>query len=110
MNNLTLIIPAKNESESLPIVLDSLKNLHIKTIISLKEDDLATINSCKNKKNIKIFFQSGSGYGNSLREAIESCDTKYFCIFNADGSFQPEDLNKLYSLIKNNDFVKTCVS
>ena len=50
MNNLTLIIPAKNESESLPIVLDSLKNLHIKTIISLKEDDLATINSCKNKK------------------------------------------------------------
>ena len=58
MNNLTLIIPAKNESESLPIVLDSLKNLHIKTIISLKEDDLATINSCKNKKKKHISWQT----------------------------------------------------
>ena len=56
MNDLTLIIPAKNESESLPTVLDSLKSLGIKTIISLKEDDLATINACKNKKNIKFFF------------------------------------------------------
>ena len=63
MNNLTLIIPAKNENESLPIVLDSLENLKIKTIISLKEDDIDTINSIKNK-NIKLFFQSGSGYGN----------------------------------------------
>ncbi len=107
MNNLTLIIPAKNESESLPVVLDSLKNLGIKTIISLKEDDLATINSCKNKENIEIFFQSGSGYGNSLREAIEFCDTEYFCIFNADGSFQPNDLGKLYKLIKKYDFVYT---
>ena len=50
MNNLTLIIPAKNENESLPIVLDSLENLKIKTIISLKEDDIDTINSIKNKK------------------------------------------------------------
>ena len=64
MNNLTLIIPAKNENESLPIVLDSLENLEIKTLISLKEDDIDTINSIKNKKNIKLFFQSGSGYGN----------------------------------------------
>ena len=56
MNNLTLIIPAKNENESLPIVLDSLENLKIKTIISLKEDDIDTINSIKNKKNIKLFF------------------------------------------------------
>ncbi len=107
MNNLTLIIPAKNENESLPIVLDSLENLEIKTLISLKEDDIDTINSIKNKKNIKLFFQSGTGYGNSLKEAIEFCDTEYFCIFNADGSFQPKDLIKLYSLIKNNDFVYT---
>ena len=88
MNNLKLIITAKNESESLPKVLDSLKSLVIKTIISLKEEDLDTINGFKYKKNIKIFFQSGSGYGNSLREAIEFCDTEYFCIFNADGHFK----------------------
>jgi len=107
MNDLTLVIPAKNESETLPLVLESLKKLKIKTIISLKNDDLDTINSIIKNKYIKVFFQSGNGYGNSLKEAINFCETKYFCIFNADGSFEQKDLSKMYNLIKNNDFVYT---
>ncbi len=107
MNDLTLIIPAKNESETLPLVLESLKKLKLKIIISLKDDDLNTINSINKNENIKIHFQSGNGYGNSLREAISTCETKFFCIFNADGSFEKEDLFKMYNLIKNNDFVYT---
>ena len=105
MNDLTLVIPAKNEGETLPLVLESLKKLKLKIIISLKKDDIDTINSIEKNENIKIFFQSGNGYGNSLREAINSCDTKYFCIFNADGSFEQKDLSKMYNIIKNNDFV-----
>ena len=79
MNDLTLIIPAKNESESLPQVIDSLKYLKCNIKVSLKIDDLATINSIKDK-DIEIFYQSGLGYGNSLKEAISSCQTKYFCL------------------------------
>ena len=37
MKDLTLIIPAKNESESLPYVLDELKKFNLKIIISLKK-------------------------------------------------------------------------
>ena len=107
MNDLTLVIPAKKESETLPLVLESLKKLKIKTIISLKNDDLDTINSIIKNKYIKVYFQSGNGYGNSLKEAINFCETKYFCIFNADGSFEQKDLFKMYNLIKNNDFVYT---
>ena len=107
MNDLTLVIPAKKESETLPLVLESLKKLKIKTIISLKNDDLDTINSIIKNKYVKVYFQSGNGYGNSLKEAINFCETKYFCIFNADGSFEQKDLFKMYNLIKNNDFVYT---
>ena len=107
MNDLTLVIPAKNESETLPFVLESLKKLKIKIIISLKNDDIDTINSIIKNEYVKIYFQSGNGYGNSLKEAISSCETKYFCIFNADGSFEQKDLLKMYNLIKNNDFVYT---
>lgn len=106
MHDLTLIIPAKNESESLPLVIDTLKNLPCHIKVSLKRDDISTIESIKDK-NIEIFYQSGKGYGNSLREAIIDCKTKYFCIFNADGSFEQKDLVKLYSLILDNDFVYT---
>ena len=106
MNDLTLIIPAKNESESLPQVIDSLKYLKCNIKVSLKIDDLATINSIKDK-DIEIFYQSGLGYGNSLKEAISSCQTKYFCIFNADGSFEHKELLKMYKLIKTHDFIYT---
>jgi glycosyltransferase involved in cell wall biosynthesis len=106
MNDLTLIIPAKNESEALPSVIESLKSLDCKIKVSLKNNDINTINSIK-EKNIEIFYQSGNGYGNSLREAINNCETKYFCIFNADGSFEPKDLEKMYHLIHLNDFVFT---
>ena len=44
MEHLTLIIPAKNEKESLPSVLDELKKYNLKIIIVLEKDDLDTIN------------------------------------------------------------------
>ena len=107
MKDLTLIIPAKNESECLPIVLKSLDKLDLNITVSLREDDYSTINSINKNSKIKLFFQSNKGYGNSFREAINQCETKYFCIFNADGSFQSEDIYKMYDLIKINDFVYT---
>ena len=106
MNDLTLIIPAKDESDSLPQVLDSLKNLTCKIKVSLQINDKATIDSI-NDKNIEIFYQSGKGYGNSLKEAINDCKTKYFCIFNADGSFLSKELGDMYKQLNdlNFDFV-----
>ena len=106
MHDLTLIIPAKNEKESLPHVLKDLKTINCNITVSLKNTDIETINSITNY-DVKIYYQSGDGYGNSLREAIESCDTKYFCVFNADGSFEKNDLIKMYNSIKKYDFVFT---
>ena len=106
MKDLTIIIPAKNEVESLPIVIKNLKSLKCEIIIAMKNDDIETVKAINNE-NVKIFYQSGSGYGNSLREAILNCKSKYFCIFNADGSFDYKDIQKMYNLINNNDFIYT---
>ena len=43
MENLTLVIPAKNEKESLPHVLEELKNYNLKIIVILEEQDIETI-------------------------------------------------------------------
>jgi len=106
MNDLTLIIPAKFESESLPHTLNELESLDCKIIISLQEDDIQTINSLS-KFTHEIYIQKKIGYGNSITEAINYCKTKYFCIFNADGSFEKSDLIKMYELSKSHDFVFT---
>ena len=89
MNNLTLLIPAKNEKESLPRVLDELKNYNLKILIVLETEDKETIKSIQNY-NCQILFQNGKGYGDALIDGINSIETELFCIFNGDGSFDPK--------------------
>jgi glycosyltransferase involved in cell wall biosynthesis len=106
MKNLTLLIPAKFEAESLPSVLIELKKFNYKTCVILKETDLTTIESIKNF-DVEVIHQKGIGYGNALIEGINHCKTKYFCIFNADGSFNPNEINSIMKQIEKNntDFI-----
>jgi glycosyltransferase involved in cell wall biosynthesis len=89
--DLTLVIPAKKEKESLPQVLEELKNYPYKIIVVLEENDTETINAIKNY-NIELLFQTGKGYGDALIQGINNVKTDLFCIFNADGSFNPSEL------------------
>ena len=106
MENLTLIIPAKNEKESLPLVIQEIKSLNCKKKIILTPDDTETINSIKNL-DVEIIYQNSHGYGDALISGIKSLDTKYFGIFNADGSFNPSEIPKMIYLLEgsNLDFV-----
>ena len=102
MKKLTLIIPAKYEGESLPIVLEQLKSFEFKINVILQKDDIATIESIKNF-NIDIIYQDQLGYGNALIVGINNLDTDYFCIFNADGSFDSSEISKMLNIVKNSD-------
>jgi len=106
MNELTLIIPAKNEAESLPIVLNELKKYNYKTNIVLHATDIDTIQAIK-KYEVNIVYQENFGYGDALIHGIKQCKTKYFCIFNADGSFNPSEIKKMHETLqaKKLDFI-----
>ena len=106
MRKLTLIIPAKSESESLPIVLKELKKKKFNFIIVMEKSDIETINSIKKfRKN--IIFQKNKGYGDAIIKGINSVKTELFCIFNADGSFKSSEIRKMINTLlqKNSDFV-----
>ncbi len=83
MKELTLVIPAKDEAECLPRVLDELKNF-----------------------DCKIITQKVDGFGRALILGIKEVETNFLCIFNADGSFDPQYLKNMYNELLNNcDFV-----
>ena len=44
------------------------------------------------------------GYGDALIQGIRSVETDYFCIFNADGSFKPTELEHMYNLSKSHGY------
>ena len=106
MSDLTLIIPAKNEKESLPEVLDELGNFNFKKYVILEASDKLTIEAIKNY-NCRIIYQESKGYGDALKKGIEKVDTEFLCIFNADGSFNPKELGLMINKLKDDkyDFV-----
>lgn len=106
MKDITLIIPAKNEVESLPSVLDELSKFEYSIKVILEKNDLKTIESIKNK-NCEIILQNGKGYGNAINNGIDITKTSLFCIFNADGSFIPSEIETMLIQLKkeNADFV-----
>ena len=105
MKELTLVIPAKNESECLPTVLNELKNFDCKKIIIIPKTDLNTQNAVKNL-DCKIIMQNDDGFGSALIQGIKEVETNFLCIFNADGSFDPKYLKNMLNELSNNyDFV-----
>ncbi len=96
--DLSLIIPAKDEKFSLPLVLEEIKDLPAKKIIILSKSDNSTYEAIKNFQ-AEIIYQTGEGYGNAIREGIEKAQSKYICIFYADGSTDPKYLSQMYEKI-----------
>tara|TARA_B100001057_G_scaffold500917_1_gene618814 strand:+ start:1147 stop:1833 length:687 start_codon:yes stop_codon:yes gene_type:complete len=102
MNEITLIIPAKNEPNALPLVLEEIKEmkLPVKILIIISKNDLETFNAVK-KYECDVLFQSRQGYGNAIIDGINSVKTKYSCIFYADGSTDPKYLRLMLEKLNN---------
>ena len=98
LSDLSLVIPAKEESNSLPKVLKELSKYKCKKIIVIEKKDIKTYDSIKNA-NCKIIYQSNKGYGNAIREGINKVQTNYLSIFYADGSTDPIDLKPMINKI-----------
>lgn len=105
--DLTLVIPAKYEAESLPIFLKEIEKIDVKKKIILDPKDNLTLNAIKNFSGVEIYFQKEKGYGSALKEGIENSSTEFFCIINADGSMDSKDIYRMYDLLKRKelDFV-----
>ena len=70
LDNVTLVIPAKNEQEALPLFLEELDDYKVKILIVISKNDIVTYEKIKKKENIEILFQEHEGYGSAIIEAI----------------------------------------
>ncbi len=102
-SNLTLVIPAKEKTDCLFHVLKELQSFDIQKVIVIPND--RNFQNDGKFEKIKVIKQKRNGYGNALLEGIENVETNYFCIFNADGSFNPNELKKMLLLADKYDFV-----
>ena len=104
MQKINLIIPAKEEIENLFNIINPLiKRKEINKIILVLDK--------KNKKKfiinkkLQIIVQKKPGYGSAIIEGFKISKSKFSCIFNADGSFNANDLKKMIKQTRKNDFI-----
>ena len=103
---ISLIIPAKNEVESLETVLLEVKNNYlIGEIIVIVDSEFDNSVTIAKKFNWKLVIQKNNGYGSAIIEGFKNAKNKFGCIFNADHSFDPKYLDGLVKESKKNDFV-----
>ncbi len=97
MEEITLVIPAKNEPNALPMVLSEIKKMQlpVKILIIIGKDDKDTLKATDGYE-CNVLIQSKKGYGNAIVEGINHVKTKYSCIFYADGSTDPKYIYQMH--------------
>jgi|TARA_B110001452_G_scaffold208016_1_gene178259 glycosyltransferase involved in cell wall biosynthesis len=105
-DKISLIIPAKNEIESLNAVLSEINNNQFidEIIVIVDDEDDNSINIAKQFK-CKIVIQKKKGYGSAIVEGFKNAKNNFGCIYNADYSFDPNYLEELINKSQTNDFI-----
>ena len=102
MKKISLVIPTKNEEQSLPILLKEIKNydeLIGEIIIVDGQSSDKTIEVAK-KFNCKIIYQKkDTGYGDAVINGINASSFEYTVILDGDGSKNPFYISHLYKKI-----------
>jgi glycosyltransferase involved in cell wall biosynthesis len=104
----SVVIPARNEAQSLPYVLAKIPAWVHEVILvdGLSIDD--TIGVAKlNFPQIRIVHQTGKGKGNALREGFYNATGDVIIALDADGSMDPAEIDRFVDLLEVGfDFVR----
>lgn len=111
MNELSIIIPAYNEEESLPLFLPNLiqycqthKHQLIITNDGSKDNTKSILESYANKGALQLInHKVNKGYGGALKSALKISQSKYTISIDADGQHKLEDVGNLLKIIQKTD-------
>jgi len=102
---LTVLLPALNEEESIEKIIDEIEsnlkihNINYCILVSDNGSNDKTLEICKRKK-VLINEVDQKGYGSNLKDAISKIKSKYIIFFDCDGSYNPSEIIKMYNKIK----------
>ncbi|MBT5047691.1 MAG: glycosyltransferase family 2 protein [Rhodospirillaceae bacterium] len=98
-HRVSIVIPARNEIESLPAVLEELSGLAAHEILVSDGHSGDGTPDMVRKLGHKVITQRGRGYGMGVISGIEAATGDVVTCVDADGSYDPEALSRMTALI-----------
>lgn len=101
MKMYSIILPAKNEGESLRILLPKLTNIHPNAEIIVVNDGSTddTLFICEENKVKVVTHPYGIGNGAAIKSGARVATGDVLVFMDADGQHKPEDINRLLQKI-----------
>ncbi len=100
-NNISIVIPAKNEAQGLSILLPKLKKLGIDILVIDDGSTDETLEVCKlNKTNVHSHIYS-KGNGAAIKTGARLSKTQYLIFMDADMQHNPNDIERLIEELHN---------
>ena len=89
---LTIVLLTLNEEEAIGTVIDELKHEGYENILVV--DGYSTDFTVKiaKEKGAKVVLQKGKGKTGAIKTAIELAKTPYILVMDADGTYNPKDI------------------
>jgi len=111
LSDLTIIVPAYNEEESLPVFLDEIlpycQQNKFKLIIvddGSTDDTRNILDNCPENEWLTVIHNKvNKGYGGAIKTAIKEVETDYLITIDADGQHALDDVGKLFDYLKATD-------
>ncbi len=108
MKDIEILIPTYNEEDNIETVINELNQNGFYNITLLDANSTDQTVLIAKKYNCKIILDNDkiNGFGGSVINGLNKVESDYFCIFDGDGSFNPDDIFKMKKKIDENyDFV-----
>ena len=105
LEDVSLIIATYNEEESLPFVLNEIKDYNFGEIIVV--DGNSTDNTELVAKEYGAIFikQNDKGWGSAVIQGFSESKSKFITYMDGDGSYNPTAILEMKSLIENYDVI-----
>ena len=99
--NVTVVIPTLNEEKTIGDVIDRFKKIGYENILVIDGRSTDKTREIAEQKGARVVIQSGSGKGQAIAEAFEIVESDVVVLIDGDGTYLPEEIDKLLKPIFN---------
>jgi dolichol-phosphate mannosyltransferase len=105
-HQITIVLPALNEEESIGRLIDEIKTARYDKILVVDGYSKDQTVKVAEEHGALVLMQHGHGKAGALVTAFHAVASPFIVVLDADGSYDPNDLDKFLPLLNDYDFVK----